>query len=322
MNLEQLRGFYTVAQEGSFTKAAKKLFRTQPAISSQIKLLEDELGEPLFQRIGKTVHLTQAGEILQKHVAYIFDHLDIAQRQIQELHGLQRGRLIIGSSDTITIYILPEILKSYRQRHPNIEIAIRNKTSLEVAELVLEGVVDFGIVTLPIEHDMLQVEVLCAYPDVAICPPDHPLANQGIVSLTKLSPYPLLLLESGSNTRRFLEQVFADYDVPLHSAMDLGSIDVIKQMVAIGLGVSIVPLYAVRADADAQPEFRTPAEGLVVLPLKELPPRQIGVIRNRQSDYLSLAGKKFIEIAQKTLSIHGDSEIISVIRYIDHSNPT
>jgi DNA-binding transcriptional LysR family regulator len=291
MNLEQLRGFYTVAQECSFTKAAKKLFRTQPAISSQIKLLEDELGEPLFQRIGKTVRLTQAGEILRQHVVSIFDHLDIAQRQIQELHGLQRGRLVIGSSDTITIYILPEILKTYRQRYPNIEIAIRNKTSLEVAELVLEGVVDFGIVTLPIEHEMLHVEVLCAYPDVAICPPDHPLANQKMVSLIDLSSYPLLLLEPGSNTRRFLEQVFADYNVPLHSAMDLGSVDVIKQMVAIGLGVSIVPLYAVEAGSDA--------EELVALPLKELPPRQIGVIRNRQSDYLSLAGKEFVSMFKR-----------------------
>jgi DNA-binding transcriptional LysR family regulator len=253
--------------------------------------LEDELGEPLFQRIGKKVRLTQAGEILRQHVVSIFDHLDIAQRQIQELHGLQRGRLVIGSSDTITIYILPEILKTYRQRYPNIEIAIRNKTSLEVAELVLEGVVDFGIVTLPIEHEMLHVEVLCAYPDVAICPPDHPLANQKMVSLIDLSSYPLLLLEPGSNTRRFLEQVFADYNVPLHSAMDLGSVDVIKQMVAIGLGVSIVPLYAVEAGSDA--------EELVALPLKELPPRQIGVIRNRQSDYLSLAGKEFVSIFKR-----------------------
>ena len=299
MNLEQLRGFYAVAQEGSFTKAAKKLFRTQPAISSQIKLLEDELGELLFQRIGKTVRLTQAGEILRRHVASIFDHLDIAQNQIQELHGLQRGRLVIGSSDTITIYILPQSLKSYRQKYPNIEIAIRNKTSLEVAELVLEGVVDFGIVTLPIEHEMLHVKVLCTYPDVAICPPGHPLANQKAVSLVDLSSYPLLLLEPGSNTRRCLEQVFAAHDIPLHSTMDLGSIDVIKQMVAIGLGVSIVPLYAVRADADAQQEFRTPTEGLVVLHLKELPPRQIGVIRNRQSDYLSLAGKEFVSMFKR-----------------------
>jgi DNA-binding transcriptional LysR family regulator len=288
MNLEQLRGFYTVVQEGSFTKAAKKLFRTQPAISSQIKLLEDELGEQLFQRIGKTIRLTQAGEILRRHVSYIFDHLDIAQNQIQELHGLQRGRLVIGSSDTMTIYILPQILKTYRQRYPNIEIAIRNKTSLEVAELVLEGVVDFGIVTLPIENEMLRMEVLCTYPDVVICPIDHPLANQKVVSLVDLSLYPLLLLEPGSNTRRFLEESFATHDIQLHSAMDLGSIDVIKQMVAIGLGVSIVPLYAVRADTDV--------EGLVVLPLKKLPQRQIGVIRNRQNDYLSLAGKEFVSM--------------------------
>jgi len=288
MNLEQLRGFYTVIQEGSFTKAAKKLFRTQPAISAQIKLLEDELGEPLFQRIGKTIRLTQAGEILQQHVAYIFEHLDIAQRQIQELHGLQRGRLIIGSSDTITIYILPPILKAYRQRYPNIEIAIRNKTSLEIVELVLEGLVDFGIVTLPIEHEMLDVEVLFEYPDMAICPSGHPLANQKVISLSELSSYPLLLLEPGSNTRRFLGQVFEAHEIKLHSAMDLGSIDAIKQMVGIGLGISIVPLYAVQKDADD--------EGLMALPIKELPKRQIGVIRNRQNDYLSLAGKEFVSM--------------------------
>ncbi len=302
MNIEQLRGFYTVAQEGSFTKAAEKLFRTQPAISLQVKALEDELGEMLFHRINKTVRLTQAGEILKEHVEFIFDRLDIARGQIQELQGLQRGRLVIGCSDTITIYILPKILQTYRQRYPKVEIAIRNKTSLEVAKLVLEGMVDFGIVTLPIERDLLDAEVLFTCSDVAICPPSHPLASQEVVSLMDLLPYSLLLLEPGSNSRRLLEQIFAAHEIPLQSAMDLGSIDVIKQMVAIGLGISIIPLFALQTDIDAHarshPENR---ERLVALPISEFPLKQIGVIRNRQNDYLSLAGKEFLEIFKRDI---------------------
>jgi len=291
MNLEQLRGFYAVAQEGSFTKAAEKLFLTQPAISLQVRALEKELGEQLFNRTGKSVRLTQAGEIFKIHVKSILDSLEDARNQVAELQGLQRGRLVIGCSDTITIYILAPILQAYNKRYPKVEIAIRNKTSLEVAELVLTNTVDFGIVTLPIKNPTLHSEVFLRCADVAICAPGHLLAEQEAVSLDELSQYPLLLLEPGSNSRLLLEKAFDLCDIPLSSAMDLGSIGVIKKLVSIGLGVSIVPEFA----------LRTEEEGLVALPINELPQREIGVIRCRKSNYLPLAVKEFLSMFREGL---------------------
>ena len=284
MNLEQLRGFYAVAAEGSFTKAAKKLFLTQPAISLQVRALEEEFGEQLFNRTGKSVCLTQAGEILKAHVKSIFDSLEDAKTQVSELQGLERGRLIIGCSDTITIYMLAPILQTYNQEYPRVEIAIRNKTSLEVSELVLTGMVDFGIVTLPIENPMLHSEVLFRCADVAICAPEHPLAEQESTSLSEMAQYPLLLLEPGSKSRLLLEQAFGVCNIPLSPAMDLGSIDVIKKLVSIGLGVSIVPEFALRADE----------EGLVAMPISELPQREIGIIRSQKRNYLSRAVQEFL----------------------------
>jgi len=284
MNFEQLRGFYAVAEEGSFTKAAKKLFLTQPAISLQVRALEEELEEQLFKRTGKSVYLTQAGEILKIHVKSIFDSLEDAKTQVSELQGLLRGRLVIGCSDTITIYILAPILQAYNKQYPKVEIAIRNKTSLEVAELVLTGMVDFGIVTLPIKNSQLHSEVLFRCADVAICSSEHPLAERESISLAELSQYPLLLLEPGSNSRSLLEKAFSACNVPLSPAMDLGSIDVIKKMVSISLGVSIVPEFALRSEE----------EGLVALTIDELPQREIGIIRSQKGNYLSRAVKEFL----------------------------
>ena len=207
------------------------------------------------------------------------------------MQGLQRGRLIIGCSDTITIYILAPILQAYNKQYPKIEIAIRNKTSLEVAELVLTNMVDFGIVTLPIGNPRLHSEVLFRCADVAICAPGHPLAERESVSLVELSQYPLLLLEPGSNSRLLLEKAFGTYNIPLASAMDLGSIDVIKNMVSIGLGVSIIPEFALRAEE----------ERLMSLPINELPQREIGIIRAQKGNYLSRAVQEFLAMFKQGL---------------------
>jgi len=228
---------------------------------------------------------------LKVHVKSVLDSLEYAKNQVAELQGLQRGRLVIGCSDTITIYILAPILQAYNKQYPKVEIAIRNKTSLEVAELVITNMVDFGIVTLPIENPKLHSEVFLRCADVAICSPGHPLAEQEAVSLAELSEYPLLLLEPGSNSRLLLEKAFDVHNISLSPAMDLGSIDVIKKLVSIGLGVSIVPEFA----------LQTQEEELVALPINELPQREIGIIRCRKTNYLSIAVQKFLSMFREGL---------------------
>ena len=151
MELHQLRGFYEIAKGGSFTRAADRLYLTQPAISLQVKALEEELGQVLLDRTRQTARLTEAGEILFRQTTQIFEHLATAREEIDALHEVLRGRLVIGTSDTNCTYILPELLQRFRERFPDVELDMRNKMSPEVCQLVLDDEVDLAL--LPeLEH--------------------------------------------------------------------------------------------------------------------------------------------------------------------------
>lgn len=251
MELHQLRGFYEIAKGGSFTSAADRLYLTQPAISLQVKALEEELGEVLLDRNRKGVRLTVAGEILYAQAREIFGHLATAREEIDALRDVLRGRLAIGTSDTNCTYILPELLRRFRARFPLVELDMRNKMSPEVCQLVLDDEVDLGLVTLPVRHRRLSNEKLFTRRDVLVCPPDHPLAERRRVQLATVAGYPLLVLEQGSRTRALLEETFHQAELDLEIAMNLGSIEVIKRFVEIGMGIALVPKVAVAEEEAA-----------------------------------------------------------------------
>ena len=273
MELNQLRGFYEIARERSFTRAADKLFLTQPAISLQVKALEEELGEQLFERTRKDILITPAGEILLHRIREVFERLDLAREEIAALQHELRGRLVVGTSDTNCTYILPEILRAFRQQHPYVELDIRNRMSSEIMPLVLNNEVDFGIVTLPVRHRDLVSETLFARSDVFICAPGHELAQRKLVRLEEVGEQPLLALERGSTSRQLLEDDFRRVGVVPEVAMNLGGIDVIKRLVEIGLGVALVPRVAVREEVEAG--------RLVAVRVRGMAPRQIGLVEHR-----------------------------------------
>ena len=245
MELHQLRGFFEIARGGSFTRAADKLYLTQPAISLQVKALEEELGEVLLDRSRKAVRLTVAGEILFRQTREIFGHLTTAREEIAALGDVLSGRLVIGTSDTNCIYVLPELLQRFRDRFPEVELDMRNKMSPEVCQLVLDDEVDFGLATLPARHRRLSNEKLFTRQDVLVCPPDHPLGGRIRVQLATVAAYPMLVLEHGSRTRVLVEETFHQIHLDLQIAMSLGSVEVIKRFVEIGMGIALVPKVAV-----------------------------------------------------------------------------
>ena len=272
MELHQLRGFYEIAREGSFTRAAHKLFLTQPAISLQVKSLEEELGETLLDRSRKTIRLTPAGEILFRQTREVFEHLVVARDEIDALRDVLRGRLTIGTSDTNCTYILPQLLSQFRQRYPEVEVDIRNKMSSEVGRLVLDDEVDIGVATLPVRHRQLSNRRLFTRQDVLICPPGHPLSGRKSVRLSTIAKYPLLALEPGSTSRSLMEETFQRADLDLQIAMNLGSVEVIKRFVEIGLGIALVPKVAVVEES---------ASRLVAIPVRGLEPRHTGLVEHR-----------------------------------------
>jgi DNA-binding transcriptional LysR family regulator len=287
MELNQLRGFVTVVQTGSFTQAAKKLFLTQPALSLQIKALEERLEETLFERQGRQLLLTPAGRLLLERAEQILGLVKQTSEEVQALKGLQGGRLSIGTNDSNCLYVLPDLIQQFRQQFPQVELRLTNSHSSQVATWVVEGQVEFGLVTLPILDPRLNAQPLFEREDVLVCHPDHPLGWQSSVTLAALVEYPLLLLDRGSISRVMLDQMFGQADLIPKVVMQLGSIEVIKRYVEIDLGVSIIPRFT------AEQEIK---EGkLQVIHLDWLPRHSVGIVQ-RHKGYLSPAAQMFLEM--------------------------
>lgn len=293
MELNQLRGFVQVAHEGSFTRAAEKLYLTQPALSLQIKALEVELGTPLFERRNRQVFLTEVGRSVLQRAEEILTTVEQIQQDVAAYQGVQTGRVQIGTSDTTCLYVLPPLIQAFRSQFPNIDIHLTNKPSEEVAELLKEGLVDFGIVTLPLADPNLEIQRLAWREDVIICHRNHPLVQRDLVGQAELPPealgeYTLLLLEEGSTSRSLLNQLFVEKQIAPH-VMDLGSIEVIKRYVEINLGISVVPKVAVMDEVQAG--------RLHAISVRWLPLRGIGLVL-RRGGYLSPASRIFLTMLQ------------------------
>ena len=293
MDLNQLHSFVQVAHEGSFTRAAEKLFLTQPALSLQIKALETELGTPLFERRNRQIYLTEVGHAVLLRAKEIEGVVEQIAQDVAAHQGVQTGRVRIGTSDTTCLYILPTFVQNFRAQFPNIDIHLTNKPSEEVAMLLKEGLVDFGIVTLPLADPHLEIQRLAWREDVIICHPAHPLAQRSqrgdaAVLPTDMGEYPLLLLEEGSTSRVLLNQLFVEHEIAPH-IMDLGSFEVIKRYVEIDMGISVVPKAAV---SDAVNAGRLCAISVPWLPL-----RGIGLVL-RRNGYLSPASQRFVAMLQ------------------------
>jgi DNA-binding transcriptional LysR family regulator len=251
VEIRQLRAFVAIAESGTFTAGALRVHVTQAAISMQIRQLENEIGARVFVRAPRHVILTEAGEQLLRRARHILREHDAALDEIAELAGAERGRLRIGSASAMVLTEqLPSILKELRKQHPAAEISVMSGTSEVLVDQILAGEVDIAFVSLPVDVRGIKTERLSEDQLVAIASPHHKLAKQRTISAFTLAGERLILGERGGNTRRLIDQFFAQAGVTLRVAMELSRQQAIKRMVEEDMGVGIVPLQSVKEEVE------------------------------------------------------------------------
>lgn len=262
----RLAVFRSVAEKLSFTQAAGVLHLTQPAVTSQVKALEQELGLRLFERIGGGVRLTPAGERLYAFAVDTHNRAEQALREIGALSGEQLGRLSLGASTTIAQYLLPHLLAQFVQLHPRIDLSVVGANTAKIVEQLLARTIQIGLIEGPPGTSEIKVETFVEDEIVAIVSAEHAFAARGDQppSVTDLADEPLLVREPGSGTRHVVEDALRKAGLgprETHIVMELDSTEAIKSGVEAGLGVGFVSRWALRGNE---------APALRVIPIRRL----------------------------------------------------
>jgi DNA-binding transcriptional LysR family regulator len=263
MELRLLRTFKAVADAGSFTRAGLRVNLSQAAVSFQIKALEEEIGARLFARVKKQVVLTPVGEVLLRHAETILRAHDEARAEIARL--TQRGRTVlrIGTASTmLSIHPLPEILSELKKRFPLLDVTVFGGTSEAIVRRILDGRLDVGIISLPVDAPLIETEPLYGDRLVAVVAPSHPLATVRQVTAAQLASEALIVSEKGGNRRRLIEAFFEKAGLKPRVAMELNRDEAIKKMIERGLGISLLPWLTVHQEVKAGRLRALPVRGL------------------------------------------------------------
>jgi DNA-binding transcriptional LysR family regulator len=299
LDLDQIHTFLEIVRLKSFSKAAQTCFRTQPAVSAQVRQLEQELNAPLFDRLGTKIALTPAGRIFAEYAEQILDLRRRAQNAINELERVPRGELVIAANEATCIYVLPRVFFEYKKLFPNVQILIDRSWGPRVVDAIVDNQADFGITQIPVKEKRVQVVKIHSDEVKAIVPAGHPLASKSRITPQDLIGHPLLVPKTGARRTR-LAAWFEPVEDQINISMELDSTEMIKRFVLAGLGVGFV--------AGAHSKEEVAAGRLVAIPLGPEPmERQIGLIY-RKDKALSKAALGFIEV---TLS-HAGTEPVRV----------
>lgn len=240
MDLNELNVFLTVAAERSFSRAAERLHRTQPAVSQAVRRLEQQLGEALFDRSSRDGRLTEAGRVLRGYAERLTRLAEETESAVQALRDLRRGRLLIGANEA-AVHVLLGLVARFRVAHPGIHIDVRRVPARQIPVEVLQGSLDFGVVTFaPAESGLMAVSI-GADELVALLPPSHPLAKRREVSMEEIGRQPVIAHNDPSPARERVLRLFEQRHVPLNIVMSLPSLDGIKRAIEMGLGVALLP---------------------------------------------------------------------------------
>src|SRR5437660_680359 len=227
MDFDQLETFLEVARLSSFSRAAEKRFRTQPAISSQIRALEEEVGAKLLDRSGGKVSLTASGKLFQKYVEETLDSRKAIFTAIAETERIPRGEIIVGANEGTCLHILPEVFAQFKKQYPDVAVNIKRSDYAKILESVIDNSVDFGVVSLPVTDNRLTVVLIHRDELVIIAPPCHPLAQFKATTVSEAAKYPLVLPKAG-HTRDALENLFHQRKLKPNYAMELDSSELLK----------------------------------------------------------------------------------------------
>ena len=291
---DRLAVFDAVVRHGGFSAAARALGVTQSSVSQGIAALEADVGEALFERTGRQVRLTEAGQALQAHAPAVLRALEEARGALEAQRDVARGTLALGTSDTLATYLLPPVFRAFRERYPGVELRLDNRPSPAIAEAVAAHALDVGVVALPLPTTVsgavraLKQVPLVPQRDVVAVPKGHALAKRSRVRVADLEPFPLVLLDRTTASRAWLEAQFAAAGAHPRVAMEMNSVEVVKRLAALGFGVAVVPELALR-----------PSDGLVGVPLVGATQRRmVGLVVGAAP---SRAARAFIELTREVL---------------------
>jgi DNA-binding transcriptional LysR family regulator len=251
VDLRQLEIVKIVADSGSFTAAARQLHVSQSAISRQILMLEEELKEPVFVRLGRKVRLTPAGEQLVALGKRVLADVRDTTTSIVEHHKKLTGTIHLAGGMTVCLHVFPSLLKEFRRRHPDVDVKLTTGGTPQVLERVRSGTVDVALLTLPVEGaDLMQVPVL-REELLLVTHPSNPVGRQRRIRARDLDEQPLVLFERGSSTRRVIDDMIAREQIGPRIVMETENVEILKALVAIGMGMTIIPYQAVAREVRA-----------------------------------------------------------------------
>jgi DNA-binding transcriptional LysR family regulator len=291
MDFYQLSYFIKVAETKSISRAAEELFLTQPAVSKQISALEGELGARLFDRIGRKVLLTRAGENLYGRADRILRSIDEAKTAIHDMSSECSGELVIGASDHISLHRLPDVLKAYIAAFPKVDLKLRCHRSETISEMVRNNQVDLGVITLPAAARGITTKVIWNDPMSLVFPAKHPLAGISKPKLKDLGPFGMILPESRTTTRTMIDAAFISRGLTPNVTMEVAYIETIKVLVKVGLGISILPDKAVENEIKTGTLMRSKIHDAVFS-------RDLGVLYLKDK-FLSRPATEFLKLLGK-----------------------
>lgn len=286
VELRQLEYFVAVCEELHFTRAAERLNISQPSLSQQIRILEHNIGLPLFDRIGKKTIITESGHILLKYCYNVFHELEQARSAIAELQGLTRGSLKIGAIYSVMNDLLPPAILSFHQSYPQVELSLFGLRNGDIIHKLLHNELDLGIIFYPSLHDELMVTYLYDERLAVAVPENHPLADFTEIKLDSLHNVPIIVLQKTYYLREYMDRVYKDSGIVPRVVMELNTMDSIISMVGQGAGVTVLPFPYLQALKQST---------IRVIPIAD-PNLTIKIgMAYRRNKYLCAASKVFME---------------------------
>ena len=294
MDFDQLETFLEVARLSSFSRAAEKRFRTQPAISSQIRSLEEEVGAKLLDRSGGKVSITASGKLFLKFAENILEARKVMLTAVAENERIPKGEIVVGANEGTCLHILPEVFAEFKKQYPEVNISITRSDYAKILESVIDNSVDFGVVSLPVQDPRLTIVLIHRDELVVITPPKHALAKSKSVTIAEAAGFPLIV-PKGGHTRDALENLFYERKLKPRYTMELDSSELLKRFVAADAGIGFIAHSNVLEDVRAN--------ALAAIPISDATIRRDLALVFRKDKALSRAALAFIDTTVKLKSV-------------------